>query len=445
MPSPVPEKHFNPFPMERSWQKRWDLIVPVIRSSTSPPRVKAQLFSAIHEDILFRYRLMRGADTPSRAEFLNINTASAAGHSGVSKGFGVLLIPLDKTPGDITAFSGIHEEYGSDVLRFSMVSHFANIPSYCRLKGSAALLRKLWHAFRYSTIHLKGDEPSMPDLENATDVDRWFLNRLNTVTARINDFLDRGILSAASAHLEKLIRNDFCGWYLELIRGDLERSGTRRCLRYAMLHLSHLIHPFMPHISEEIHSRLSPHGPPSLLLLPYPEFRSELVFPGPTREVDALCELIRSTRSAGRIAPQEILHASEIILLGSGRPDRQWLISNQDYYLRLTGAGSLELRDVPPEAGFSGEAGGWVVWIAVKDPVMRRRIVRRLRSRNEEMVQRIRRMHRKLNDRKFLDTISNETGLRWKRRLQTLIRLQEDTIQILASLERQNLKGKKLD
>lgn len=439
MSRPVPKKDFSLFAMEKKWQAHWNSLIPVIGNPASPPTQCTPITTAIHEDALYRHRLMRTSGFNFSASIPPLQGETVpADHNGRTRSLGGFLEKNIRVTGDIRFYSGIHEEFGSDVLRFSLVAQSSNPPDRSRLKGSAALLRKLWNAFRYSCIHLHGDEVGIPAPAEATDVDRWFLNRINTATARINDFFDHGILSSVSAHIERLIRHDFCGWYLEWIRGNMANSETRRCLRHSILQLSHLIHPLMPHISEEIHSRLATNGRSSLLLIPYPEFRSELVSPRSYKEIEALRELIRVTRRVGGIAARETIPIPNLTLQGNGSPSGQWLLSNKDYYLRLVGANSLKIQDKPPETAFKGEASGWTIWIPIQDPVTLTRILRQLRSRNESLSLRIHRMQRKLNDRNFMDGVSGNTSLRWKRQLQTQIHLKEQTTRLLTSLERQN-------
>lgn len=132
---------------------------------------------------------------------------------------------------------------------------------------------KIWNALRL----VKGWESS----ENITQPEycsvsvQWFGARFNATLETLNDNFDKYRISDALMVVYKLIWDDFCSWYLEMIKPDYQQpidSVTfKKTIRY-FEDLMKLLHPFMPFISEEIwHSLAYRDKDKCLIVAPWPE------------------------------------------------------------------------------------------------------------------------------------------------------------------------------
>lgn len=147
-------------------------------------------------------------------------------------------------------------EYGTDGVRVGMLlsspagNDLMFDISYCAQGRNFA--NKIWNAFRLLKGWPVADGESTKSQQMAAD---WFANRFNQALEEINDHFANYRLSDALMATYKLIWDDFCSWYLELIKPAYQAPIERETLETAK-HLFQkvlkLAHPFMPFITEEL-------------------------------------------------------------------------------------------------------------------------------------------------------------------------------------------------
>ena len=186
------------------------------------------------------------------------------------------------------------DKYGADALRFTLIKKVAgagqNISfDYDRKKdesisveASRNFANKLWNAARFVMMNLDGKTPeelNKNKVENSVKSDRWISSRFNqTVRQTREQITDYGLGEAANG-LYNFIWGDFCDWYIELVKSRLwedknasTRIAAQQTLAYVLEGTLKLLHPFMPHITEEIWQTLTQaNGEKTLALQPYPE------------------------------------------------------------------------------------------------------------------------------------------------------------------------------
>jgi valyl-tRNA synthetase len=112
---------------------------------------------------------------------------------------------------------------------------------------------KIWNAFRL----VKGWEVSetiAQPIHSARGIE-WFANKLNRTIAEINDDFNEYRLSEALMRVYKLFWDDFSGWYLEIVKPEYQQPIDKATLDATIGFfddLLHLLHPFMPFMTEEI-------------------------------------------------------------------------------------------------------------------------------------------------------------------------------------------------
>jgi len=324
--------------------------------------------------------------------------------------------------------------YGTDALRFAIAMQPGWPPGPSRLQGALTLANKFWNCLRFACMHLQGDEPLSPDLRSSSDMERWFLQRLNTTTAQLNEHFERNQLSSACARLQYLVRHDLSGWFLESIRLHIGNPASRQCVRYVMLHIAHLLHPLMPNITQETFFRLSTSPQKLFLQHPFPEFRSELIFPQATRRVEQLRKLVHSIRSLMGLhfipAPSRIT-----VILTSNEPEIQRLIlAHAEDICHLAGISNMRLDDPPPGHAIRTVSRSWSISILLDDSRIHDSIRVSLLKEKDDLSRRILRMQHKLGNRGFMDSIRTDTARRWKTRLRRDLRRRERVIRTLGML-----------
>jgi len=111
---------------------------------------------------------------------------------------------------------------------------------------------KIWNAFRLINMWNHEDKPANKT-ENQTI--EWFENQLNKTIIEVDDQFSKFRISDALNLLQKLVKDDFCGWYLEAIKPNYG-EGISKEVYYKTIHLFEelmkLLHPFMPFLTEEL-------------------------------------------------------------------------------------------------------------------------------------------------------------------------------------------------
>ncbi|PIF47128.1 valyl-tRNA synthetase [Chryseobacterium sp. 52] len=118
-------------------------------------------------------------------------------------------------------------------------------------------MTKIWSAFRLINMWNHEDKPA-----NSTEIQtiEWFENQLNKSIAEINDQFEKFRISDALHLIQKLIKEDFCGWYLEAIKPNYGEGISKEVYTKTVAlfeELMKLVHPFMPFQSEEIWQTIS--------------------------------------------------------------------------------------------------------------------------------------------------------------------------------------------
>ncbi len=114
-------------------------------------------------------------------------------------------------------------------------------------------------------MHLEGYTPAEIDPQQLAIEDRWMLSRLETVISQVTGMLDGYHYADAARELYDFAWQDFCSFYVEMLKDRLADSGRRplaqRMLAHCLDQLLRLLHPVMPFITEEIWQRLAEFAP----------------------------------------------------------------------------------------------------------------------------------------------------------------------------------------
>lgn len=116
---------------------------------------------------------------------------------------------------------------------------------------------KIWNAFRLINMWKHEDK-----LANQTEIQtiEWFESQLNKTIAEVNDQFSKFRISDALNLLQKLVKDDFCGWYLEAIKPNYGEGISKEVYTktiYLFEELMKLLHPFMPFLTEELWQTIS--------------------------------------------------------------------------------------------------------------------------------------------------------------------------------------------
>ena len=230
---------------------------------------------------------------------------------------------MSKTLGNGVDPLDVIEKYGTDSLRMSLIigTTPGNDIRYSDEKVEAAsnFANKLWNASKFVLMQLEDiesfKEESILDIDtdNLLSVDKWILSKLNTLTKEVIDNIENYDLGVAAQKIYDFIRNDFCDWYIEIVKPRLfdkdnkDRYELQFILNYILCTSLKLLHPFMPFITEKIYSSLY-HNDESLMMTEYPTYHKELDYTKEeetTEEFKNIITEIRNIRSKMNVHPSK--------------------------------------------------------------------------------------------------------------------------------------------
>jgi valyl-tRNA synthetase len=193
----------------------------------------------------------------------------------MSKSLGTGIDPLDLIDGGprppVYKEGGEFPGYGADALRFGLLASSSSQDvrfNEERVRQGRDLANKLWNASRLILLGVQEGVAPSPD-QAATPEDRWILSRLERITTRTTESLDAFELSAAALDLYDFFWSELCDWYLELAKPRLyddeaDRTAVSATLLHCLDRTLRLLHPLMPHVTEEIWSFLPAEREPAL-------------------------------------------------------------------------------------------------------------------------------------------------------------------------------------
>jgi valyl-tRNA synthetase len=164
------------------------------------------------------------------------------------------------------------ETYGADAVRYGLMKMASSQDvrfSEGAIDEGRKLANKLWNVARL-ILQSAGDDV-LPDERPKTVEERWMLARLSQTQREVEHLLGEFDFSHLVGELYHLTFDDFCDWYAEAIKpslreGDADAAATALA---ALERLLTLLHPAMPHVTEEIWSNL-PHRQTRLIVAPWP-------------------------------------------------------------------------------------------------------------------------------------------------------------------------------
>ncbi|MBZ0307433.1 MAG: class I tRNA ligase family protein, partial [Anaerolineae bacterium] len=188
---------------------------------------------------------------------------------------------MSKTKGNVVDPLEVIQEYGTDALRFALLTggspgNDQNL-ALSKVEYGRNFGNKLWQMGRFIHSNLSGDTPlGKPDAAALDLPGRWILSRLSGLVDSVNRLFDTYQFGEAGRQMLEFAWEELAPFYLEISKhvlyGDDEaaKARTRQVLVYSMDTLLRLLHPYMPFITEEIWQQL-PHEGDSLSLAKWPE------------------------------------------------------------------------------------------------------------------------------------------------------------------------------
>jgi valyl-tRNA synthetase len=195
------------------------------------------------------------------------------------------------------------EKVGADALRFTLFSqtgHNQDIRySEKRTEEARNFCNKIWNAVRFVMLNVDSAPKKPSALE---DVDHWLLSRLYVAERAVREAYESYDIQAATQALYRFFWSELCDWYIEVSKPRLADPEAKNTPQWVLLTCIEsfliMMHPIMPHITEEVYSRLPIQGrAPFIMQAAWPRLGEELHRPEVVARVEKTFEVVRALRA----------------------------------------------------------------------------------------------------------------------------------------------------
>jgi valyl-tRNA synthetase len=201
----------------------------------------------------------------------------------------------------------IIDQYGADALRLTLIT--GNAPGndmrfyYERVEANRNFANKIWNASRFIMMNMGDEEVKTPDASALEPVDKWILSKLNGVVKEVTDNMENYELGIAVQKVYDFIWDEFCDWYIEMVKprlwakdNEASRNAALWTLKTVLLDALKLLHPYMPFVTEEIFCNLQSEEE-SIMISSWPVFKEDRVFAKEENDIEILKEAVRGIRN----------------------------------------------------------------------------------------------------------------------------------------------------
>lgn len=282
----------------------------------------------------------------------------------------------------------IIERYGADALRYSLLllategqdlkideSKFETGRHFCN---------KLWNATRFAMMNLENYDGKEDAEKKLTLADQWIWNRLQVAIQSINSHLENYHYFDAAQTLYKFVWNEFCDWYLELIKPTVANSHATQWNLFRVLDtILKVAHPFLPFITEELWQHLNETvvvpGQPSgrqgtttvfsIVTSAFPQATKKKPFAKEAKAmetVQSVIHAIRNLRGEHGVNPRQPI---PVFIVASSKSEERILSEHQTYLKNLAQLSDLQFlrRDQKPEKSAIAVCGKTQIFVPFRE------------------------------------------------------------------------------
>ena len=341
------------------------------------------------------------------------------------------------------------DKYGADALRLTLIT--GNAPGndmrfyWERVESSRNFANKVWNASRFIMMNLGDEQPTKPEAADLLPVDRWILSKVNTLAKDVTENMDKYELGIAVQKVYDFIWEEFCDWYIEIVKVRLYKkeedpkaaNAALWVLKTVLANALKMLHPYMPFITEEIFCTLCPEEETIMLAL-WPEYTEEWNFAKEEADVETIKVLvkgIRNIRSEMNVPPSR---KAKYFIVSPDADLCDLFASHKDIYSQLISASEIDVQADKagiPEDAVSVVIPNAVVYIPLEELVDMAKERERLEKEKAKLAKELARSNGMLNNEKFLSKAPQAKVDEEKAKLEKYKQMMEDVENRLAQLK----------
>ena len=341
------------------------------------------------------------------------------------------------------------DKYGADALRLTLIT--GNAPGndmrfyYERVEASRNFANKVWNASRFIQMNMEGKTVPENAWEHLQPVDKWILSRLNSVVKEVTDNMENFELGIAVQKVYDFIWDEFCDWYIEMVKPRLHdtddadsQNAALWTLKNVLLNALKLLHPYMPFVTEEIFCNLQDEEE-SIMISSWPQYRQEWNFPKEEEEITILKEAvrgIRNVRSSMNVPPSKKAH---VFVVSTDERIASAFTEGKLFFASLSGASDVTIQQ--DKTGIADDAvsvviAGATLYIPFAELVDIAQEIARLEKEEKRLVGELARVNGMLSNEKFLSKAPESKIAEEKGKLEKYTQMMEQVRERLAALKK---------
>jgi valyl-tRNA synthetase len=341
----------------------------------------------------------------------------------------------------------IIDQYGADALRLTLIT--GNAPGndmrfyYERVEASRNFANKIWNASRFIMMNMPEDfKIENPSLE---PVDKWILSKLNTLIQDMTDNMDSFELGIAVQKVYDFIWDEFCDWYIEMVKPRLynsdneeSRNGALWTLKTVLIAALKLLHPYMPFITEEIFCTLQSEEE-SIMISKWPEYKAEWNFAKEEKDIEIIKEAvrgIRNVRTEMNVAPGR---KAQVYVVSENADISNAFTEGRLFFAALAYASEVTVQK--DKTGIAGDAVSVVIanatlYIPFAELVDIGQEIQRLQKEEQRLTGELARVNGMLNNEKFISKAPEAKIAEERAKLEKYTQMMEQVKERLAQLQK---------
>ena len=273
---------------------------------------------------------------------------------------------MSKTLGNGIDPIDVIDEYGTDSLRFSLISGTTagNDIRYMpeKLEQASNFANKIWNAGKFITNSLEDDDKIKEFCKEVYDKktqkynsdllkieDKWILNKFDKLVADVSKNIDNYDLGIALDKIYSFIWNEFCDWYIEMVKpriysdNEEDRVAVSDILNHVFGSSLKLLHPFMPFVTSEIYDKLVKYNDKDLMMSKWPTIKENFMFEKEENFIEKLKKLIveiRNIRTKMNVHPSK---KSKLLIVRNSIEEK--IKETEPFLLKLGFANEIKFID----------------------------------------------------------------------------------------------------
>ena len=307
------------------------------------------------------------------------------------------------------------DKYGADALRYTLIT--GNAPGndmrfyWSRVEASRNFANKVWNASRFIMMNDPDNKIKATDERpaNLTDADKWILSKMNGLIKEVTDNMEKYELGIAVAKLNDFIWEEFCDWYIEMVKPrlyndeDTTKTAAIWTLKKVLIDALKLLHPYMPFITEEIFCNIQDEEE-SIMISSWPVYTEDNNYSEDENAIETIktaVRNIRNVRAEMNVAPSR---KALVYVVSEDEGIRSIFENGKVFFATLGYASDVKVQadktDIPEDA-VSTVIAGAVIYIPFAELVDIDKEIERLKKEEDKLHKEIARCNGMLNNEKF--------------------------------------------